>query len=175
MKQSTFPPAKRLAYLGILAALTAALSLLESWLPPLPVPLCRLGLANITVTAAAWWFGPFGGAAMGVFKVGMALLLRGGTAAVMAACGTALSVTVTVLLLPPVRREVLSFVGVSVAAAGAHTVGQLCCAAWWLSPSVFGYAPFMMVTAVVSGVLTGLLFNMLAHRFSRNDIAKLNR
>lgn len=175
MKRSTFSPSVKVALPGILAALTAALSLLESWLPSLPVPFCRLGLANVTVTMAVWWFGPFGGAAMGVFKVGIAWLLRGGTAALMAACGTVLSVTTTALLLPSVRSRTLSFVGVSVAAAGAHTMGQLCCAVWWLSPSVFSYGPFMMITAVVSGVLTGLLLNILATRFLSNEPIRLNK
>ncbi len=151
--------------LGILAALTAALSLLEGWLPPLPVPLARLGLSNVAVTAAAWWLGPFGGAAMGVFKVSLTLFMRGGTAAMMAACGTTLSVMATVLLLPLVRREKLTFVGVSVTAAGAHTIGQLLCASWWMSPAVFGYGPLLMITATASGMLTGLVLNAVVGRF----------
>ena len=164
MKEERSTLAGRLALLGMLAALTAALSLLETWLPPLPVPLARLGLSNVTVTAAAWLFGPLGGASIGVFKVGLALLLRGGTAACMAACGTALSVTMTVLLLPLVRRRTFTFVGVSVAAAGAHTLGQLLCAACWLSPVVFGYGPLLMIVSTVSGAMTGLVLNAVIDR-----------
>ena len=166
MKDWKTTPAGRLALLGVLAALTAALSLLESWLPPLPVPLARLGLSNVTVTAAAWLLGPMGGAAMGVFKVGLALWMRGSTAALMAACGTALSVAMTLALLPLVRRKTLSFVGVGVAAAGAHTIGQLACASWWLSPTVFGYGPLLMVTATISGALTGLVLHAIVDRIS---------
>lgn len=157
---------KRLALLGMLAALTAALSLLESWLPPLPVPLARLGLSNVTVTVAAWCLGPMGGIALGVFKVLLALLTRGATAFLMAACGTAASVAVTLLTLPLVRRETLTFVGVSVAAAGAHTLGQLVCATVLLTPSVWSYGVWLMAIGAVSGMVTGLVLNGLVGRLS---------
>jgi len=164
MKQMNMTPARRLAWLGMLAALTAALSLLESWLPPLPVPLARLGLSNLTVTVAAVSCGPFGAVAIGVFKVMLALWMRGPTAALMAACGTALSVVTTVGMIPLVRREKLSFVGVSVAAAGAHTLGQLACASWWLSASVWSYGPLLMGVAIVNGMIVGLILNAVAGR-----------
>ncbi len=164
MKKQTVSPAGQMALFGVLAALTAALSALESWLPPLPVPMARFGLSNLTVMLAAWSLGPYGAVAMGVVKVALALWMRGTTAALLAGCGTALSVGMTLLLLPLVRRECISFVGVSVAAAGAHTIGQLCCATVMLSPAVWSYGALLMTVSAVSGTLMGLVLNaVVAH------------
>lgn len=152
-------PSYRLAFIGVMAALCVALSALEGLLPPLPVPGARLGLANVAVTAAMWFTGPVGGLAVGACKVLFVLLSRGATASFMAAGGTLAAVGITALLLPLVRREKLTFVGVCVSAAACHTAGQLCVAAVLLSTAVFSYAPLLLIIGAVSGVLTGLVLN----------------
>lgn len=156
----------KLALIGMLAAVCMALSALEGWLPPLPVPGARLGLANVAITAAMWLTGPVGGAAVGLCKVGFAFLTRGASAALMALGGTVLSLAITVILLPLVRRQRLTFVGVSVAAAGCHTVGQLLTASWMLSTAVVSYAPVLLLISTVSGTLTGVVLNALIPKLS---------
>lgn len=167
--QSSQSLSQRLALLGMFAAVTAALTAVESLLPPLPIPGARLGLANVALMAAMWLTGPVGGVMVGVCKVLFVLLTRGVTAAWMAGCGTLLSLAMTALLLPAVKREKLTFVGVSVAAAGCHTVGQLVCAVWMLSTAVVSYAPLLLVVSTASGTLTGLLLNMVIPRLPIGD------
>lgn len=150
--------------IGLFAALSVVLSALEGLLPPLPLPGARLGLANVAVTAATVLLSPLGGVLVAVLKVLFVLLTRGVTAAWMAGCGTCLAVTVTVCLVPLWRRKCLSFVGVSVASAGAHALGQLIAAMLLLSPAVWVYAPLLLVLSIPSGTLTGLLLNVLIPR-----------
>ena len=111
----------RLTLLAVFAAMTMALAALENALPPLPVPGARMGLSNVAVTAGMWLISPVSGCLLGAVKVGFTLLTRGVTAAVMAAAGTALSVGVTAALFPLYKRGVLSFIGIGIAAAAAHT------------------------------------------------------
>lgn len=160
---------RRVALLGVLAALCMALSALEGALPPLPVPGARLGLANVAVTAAMWLTGPVGGIAVGICKVLFVLLTRGASAALMAAGGTAASLMITAALLPLVRREKLTFIGVSVAAAACHTVGQLCVASAMLTPAVVSYAFILLIVSAFSGTLTGLVLNLMIPRLSIAD------
>lgn len=157
----------RLTLLAVFAAMTMALAALENALPPLPVPGARMGLSNIAVTAGMWLVSPVSGWLLGAVKVGFTLFTRGATAAVMAGAGTCLSVGATALLLPLYRRGLLSFIGVGIAAAAAHTVGQLAAASLWLTPSVWAYAPLLLLTAAATGSVTGLLLNLTLERVSR--------
>ncbi len=158
------PMSYRVAMIGLFGALTVVLSALESTLPPLPVPAMRLGLANVALTAAAALFGAGAGVCVAVIKLVFVLLTRGATAALMASGGTALALLVTVLLLGLYRREMFSFVGVSVAAAGAHTAGQLLVSVWLLGAAVMSYAPLLLVVSIPAGIATGLLLNVLIPR-----------
>ena len=154
----------RLALLAVFAAMTMGLAALENALPPLPVPGARMGLSNIAVTAGMWLISPVSGWFLGFVKVGFTLLTRGVTAAIMAGVGTVLSVGVTALLLPLYKRELLSFIGIGIAAATAHTVGQLAASSLWLSASVWTYAPLLLLTAAATGTVTGLILNMTLER-----------
>ena len=157
----------RLALLAVFAAMTMGLAALENALPPLPVPGARMGLSNVAVTAGMWLISPVSGWLLGAVKVGFALITRGVTAAVMAGVGTTLSVGVTMLLLPLYKRKFLSFIGIGIAAASAHTVGQLAVSSLWLTASVWAYAPLLLITAAVTGTVTGLVLNLTLERVQR--------
>ncbi len=155
---------KQIALVGLFAALAVVLSAVESALPPLPLPAVRLGLANVAVTAGAVLISPLGGVFVAVLKVLFVLLSRGVTAAWMSACGTALAVGMTLALLPLVRRDKMTYIGVSVASATAHTLGQLAAATLWLTAAVWSYAPLLILFSLLSGCVTGLVLNVCIPR-----------
>jgi len=157
-------PASHVTLIGLLGAAAMVLSWLENTLPPLPVAGARLGLANVAVTAAIALLGAPSGAAVGGIKVAFAFLTRGATAALMACGGTLCAVFVTVLLLPLYRRERLTFVGVSVAASAAHSLGQLGAASLLLGGAVAAYAPLLLLVSLPTGIVTGLLLNITVDR-----------
>ncbi|MBQ3069210.1 MAG: Gx transporter family protein, partial [Clostridia bacterium] len=74
------------------------------------------------------------------------------------------AVFVTVLLLPLYRRERLTFVGVSVAASAAHSLGQLGAASLLLGGAVAAYAPLLLLVSLPTGIVTGLLLNITVDR-----------
>lgn len=163
---------KTIALVGLFAALAMVLSALEGALPPLPIPLARLGLANTAVTAAMVLVSPLGGVCVAVLKVLFVLFARGVTAAWLSACGTLLAVGMTALLLPFVRRQRMTFIGVSVASATAHTLGQLAAATVWLTAAVWSYAPFLIVFSLSAGCLTGLVLNVLIPRLISIEVGR---
>lgn len=156
----------RLAQVGLLGALAVVLSLAEGVLAVPILPGARLGLANVAVTAALYLLGPFAGIGVAGIKVMTVLLTRGVTAALMAGVGTLCSVAVTAGLLPLVRRERLTFVGVSIASATAHTLGQLLAARGLLGGGLLTAAPWWLLGSLPTGLLTGLCLNVLTQRLA---------
>lgn len=167
MKTHTLSPAHRVTLIGLFGALTIALSALEGMLPSLPLPGSRLGLANVAVTASIVLLGAPAGALVAAIKIVFVLLTRGLTAAFLSGGGTALAVLGTVLLLPLTERRVFSYIGVSVSAALLHTLGQLGCATVLLRAAVWSYAPLLILMALLTGIVTGTLLNLLIPRLSK--------
>ncbi len=149
---------RRVALWGMLAALAVALSFLEGLLPPLPVPGAKLGLSNIVTMYCLGTLGLPAALAVTTVKAGFALL-RGGTAGLMSFCGGMLSTLVMALCLR-VRRLPLSFLGIGIAGAAAHNLGQLGAAMLLLQPTLYTYAPLLLLVALPTGAVTGFMLNV---------------
>jgi len=156
-----------LALTGLFAAAALALSFLESLLPPLPVPAVRLGLANVAVTAAIATLGVWSGGCVAVLKTLFVVFTRGATAGIMSACGTLPAVLSMIALMPLVKRETLSYIGMSITSAALHTAGQLVCATCLLSTAVTVFAPPMLLISIVSGTVTGFILNSTIPRLPK--------
>ena len=135
------------ALLGLLAALALALSFLEGLLPALPVPGAKLGLSNIvTMYALTALSLP---AALGITAVkAVFALLRGGSALVMALCLR-------------LFRGKMGDIGIGIAGAVAHNAGQWLMALLLIGPAVLAYAPWLLLMALATGMVTGLTLHLL--------------
>ena len=78
----------------------------------------------------------------------------------MSLCGGLLSTLVTGLLLRG-RCSPFGMAGIGVAGALTHNIAQLLIAVVLTSPAAFGYLPFLLLLALPSGVLTGVLLRYL--------------
>ena len=147
------------ALLGLLAALALALSFLEGLLPALPVPGAKLGLSNIvTMYALTALSLP---AALGITAVkAVFALLRGGSAFLMSAAGGLLSTLVMALCLR-LFRGTMGDIGIGIAGAVAHNAGQWLMALLLIGPAVLAYAPWLLLMALATGMVTGLTLHLL--------------
>ena len=145
------------ALLGLLAALALALSFLEGLLPALPVPGAKLGLSNIvTMYALTALSLP---AALGITAVkAVFALLRGGSAFLMSAAGGLLSTLVMALCLRLFRGKMGD---IGIAGAVAHNAGQWLMALLLIGPAVLAYAPWLLLMALATGMVTGLTLHLL--------------
>jgi heptaprenyl diphosphate synthase len=155
---------RRRIFLALFIALAVALHTLEALLPA-PAPWFRLGLANILTVAALFLYGPraawtltlariaIGSLVLGSFlSPGFLLALAGGVAA------TALMTAARGLA---GRR--IGPVGVSALGAVGHAGGQMLIA-WGIlirHPGVWALFPFFFLSALVTGVLTGIAADLL--------------
>lgn len=155
MKRLT--PTRRLTLITMLLAMSILLHLLEPSLP-IGIPGVKLGLANILGLVALVLFSPKEMYSLNFMRVILASLLRGmlfGTGFWLALGGTFFASVISHGLY---RHAKLSLVGVSIAAAAFHGLGQIF-ALMMINQSVFMiyWLPLLWVSSVPTGLLTGFL------------------
>lgn len=156
----------RLAHCAVLTALALALSMLERALPLtmlIPLPGLRLGLANLVtvfalcrmskceallILVARSLLGAIGGGVL----TSLAFSLTGGV--------LALAVMTVLRCCPGV-----SLIGVCMAGAAAHNVGQILAAMVVLgSEAPLVYLPALLLASLATGAITGVVSILLVHR-----------
>ena len=147
----------RVAFMGISGALALVLGFLEHMLIPdipfLPVG-AKPGLSNIVTMYVIESAGLAGGIYITVIKGAFALVTRGVTAALMSLVGGLMSCLITALLIK--KKDSFSFIGIGIAGALMHNLGQLTVACLISgTPSLFGYGKYLMIFALITGAVTG--------------------
>ncbi len=156
---------KRIATLGITASLALLLSYVEFLLPPLfvAVPGIKLGLPNVAILFVLYYMGVREAIGVSLVRVLLSAILFGNAMTLAySLAGAALSLLVMALLK---RWGALSPVGVSVAGAVSHNVGQTIVAVLLLdTPQIAYYMIVLTLTGVVTGAFVGLLGGFILRR-----------
>ena len=153
----------RIALLGILGAQALALSFLENLIPPIAglPPGAKLGLSNIVTMFTASTMGFSSAIYITIIKALFVGTTRGATAFFMSIAGGLLS-TVVMSLLLRIKSRPFGILGIAVASAVAHNLGQLIVATIISGTAMFViYAPFLLLFALVSGCITGCILKAL--------------
>lgn len=164
--------ARKVSLLGMLFALAIVLSFFESLITPffgLP-PGIKLGLANVVVMYALYYLGKKEAFVLVLLKALFAVFTRGVSAGMLSLAGGLLSFILMVLLLLPKQKP--SVVLVSIVGALGHNFGQFAMARLLLGPSFVVYAPVLLVSGVVMGILTALCFRVLTPALEKTGLTK---
>lgn len=145
-----------LTRMALLTAVAVVLGYIEHLIPmPGGIPGIKLGLANTVLLYAIYLLDAKSAFLLMVLKVGLSGLMYGGVSAMMFSFGGGLCSLVMMLLMKKLGG--VSIIGVSVVGAVFHNVGQTAVAAFMVNTAaLMGYVPFLLVAAVVTGVLTGI-------------------
>ena len=169
---------KRLTLCALLTALALVLSIAEKWIPLgliVPVPGIKLGLANVVTLFALTTLRKREAVAILLSRVTLASLFAGSvTGFLFSLFGGFLALVVMTLLL---RREGrwFSLLGISVAGAAAHNIGQICAAMLWLGTTdVLGYLPLLLVSSIPMGLLTGTVCRSVLGHLNKIEISQQN-
>ena len=181
--------AQKIAYFGLLTAMALVLGYVERMIPVLDgsIPGVKLGLSNVVILFGLYIMGPRDAFLLMVLKVLLLGLMFTGlfsTTMMVSFGGGCLSWLAMMLFMRLPGTSVLS---VSILGAVAHNVGQTLTSSIILQTYqlLFTYLPAILVSAVVTGVLTGLaaqrvigalqksgvIRNILAERGKRQKIA----
>lgn len=155
--------AKRISLYGILAALCLVLSYVEHLIPlSFVAPGVKIGLANsvaLILIAKADIKGAF---AVNLVRILLsALLFAAPSTLIFSLSGGILSI---VVMWGFSSLKGISIIGFSIAGATVHNLAQLVVAALLLGQGVWYYAPLLILSALLSGVLTGTVANLIFKR-----------
>ncbi len=165
---------KIVSLFGILGALALVLSLFEGALfPELPfLPAgAKIGLSNIVTMFAASFSGLFGALYITALKALFAFITRGAVAGAMSLCGGVLSAFALCAALK-FKNKGFSFVGIGVICAVFHNLGQLFCACVLSGAAMLGYGKYLLLFAIISGSLTGVVLNVVMPRLDTAGIRR---
>lgn len=164
---------KKLTLCGMLTALAIVLSLAERLFPLdaiVPVPGVKLGLANVVTLFALTRLSTRDAVAILLCRVALSSLLMGSvTAFLFSLFGGLLALAVMGLLLRA-EGKFCSVLGVSVAGAAAHNIGQIIAAVIWMKTgAVVAYLPLLLVMSVPLGLVTGLTAAVVLSHLQKID------
>lgn len=148
---------KQIAYCSLMIALALALSYMERFIPiqlVIPLPGVKLGLANIVTLVALYLFPTRWTYAILIPRCILGAIFGGGiTGLLFSLTGGLLALSV---MAGARRISFLSIYGVSILGAAAHGLGQVLAAmALMKSVSIGAYAPWLLLTGIATGFLTG--------------------
>ena len=153
---------KQLAAAGMLTAAALIVFVIEAQIPPIvPIPGIKLGLSNVVTLAAIRMVGKVWGSAVHILRIVLGSLFTGQAVSFLySISGGVCCLTVMLLLTSFLSNRWLWLI--SAISAVVHAGAQLVTAAivMW-TKSVLVYAPLILISAIVTGVFTGLCVQFL--------------
>lgn len=157
---------KTIAKTALLAALSIIFGYIEHLLPlPIPVYGAKIGISNIVILTSLYLLP--GALSWGILLIKVfvsSLLFNGFSAFLYSFSGGVLSLIVMQVLK---KSGKFGMIGISVAGAVSHNIGQLICARLILSSlSIWAYLPMLIFIGIISGIVIGLITELTLRRIS---------
>lgn len=166
---------KKIAQYGMLTSVMLVLGFIERQFMLVPgIPGIRLGLSNAVLLYALCLISARGGwLLMGLKVVLGGFLYAGVTGMIYSFAGGLLSMAAMLIAL---RIRGIGIIGISVSGAVLHMAGQILVSRLMLSSWVVAVqAPLLMVAAVITGVLTGIIAHSVCQAVARETPDSKNR
>ena len=155
---------QRLVYIALLAAQAVIISLIERAIPfPFAfAPGAKLGLANIITCMALYTLSVRDTTKVVAIRLTLAALLGGNLSSFMYSASGGILSLLGMLVVKQLGPNRISLIGVSVAGAIMHNVGQLLIASWIAQTwTVLLYLPVLSFIGILSGIAIGITANYL--------------
>lgn len=153
---------KAVAFTGVCTALALILAYIEILIPPIfpAVPGIKMGLPNIIIVFLLYKRGPVSATAVSLLRIVLVSILFGNAMAfIYSLAGSILSLIIMILLR---KFNFFSAVGVSVAGAVAHNLGQTIMAILLLDTSEIAYYMVVLtITGTIAGIFIGVCSSLL--------------
>lgn len=158
---------KRIAFLGLFVALAFVLSYIEFLLPlNIGIPGAKIGIANLAVMVTLYTAGEKNAVVLSLIRVVLVGLTFSNVSMMMySLAGASLSL---IVMLIAKRTGRFSVAGVSVLGGVFHNIGQIIVAMLVLeTDSLIYYLPFLVVIGTITGVVIGVVSNMITVRVKK--------
>lgn len=155
-RRAVVSPAKKIAVLGVLTALSLITFIIENQFPPMFIPGAKMGLSNIFSFAALIIFSPWEAFAVIAVRTLLGAVFAGNFSALLYSfSGGVVSMAVSSILLYLAHPKI-SVMAVSVAGAVAHNITQNAVFCLLSGTALaFSYLPYLILLGVLSGAIVG--------------------
>ncbi|HHW95498.1 MAG TPA: Gx transporter family protein [Mogibacterium sp.] len=153
--------AQWVARIAIMASLALIFSYIEAIIPYNPgVPGIKLGIANAVTIIALYKFSARDALAVSVIRILLAGLLFNGLFGMLYSLAGALLSLICMIILK--KTKAFSIIGVSMAGAVFHNLGQLLIAAALIGDiRIFFYFPVLLFSGIVAGIAIGIAATLM--------------
>ena len=162
---------KRITFLALCTSVALLLSYVEMLVPPIftGIPGIKMGLPNIAIMLVLYRIGAKEAITVSFVRIVITSILFGNiTMFWYSLAGAVLSLAIMIVLK---KLDFLSTVGVSVAGALMHNVGQILVAMLLMQTSAIGYYLIVLsITGTISGIFVGLCGALVIKRLSKIEI-----
>ena len=154
----------KVAHFGVLVALALILSYVETWIPiNFGIPGIKLGLSNLVVIISIYKYGFKKSFFLGITKVLLSNILFGNLSSMFFGLTGMLCSVFLMCILKKTRK--FSVIGISMAGAIAHNLGQIFIAMFIVqSFAIIFYLPVLLLSGMITGVLIGIVANEIIKR-----------
>ena len=158
---------KKIALLGISAALAMVMSFVESLIPPLAaIPGIKIGLANLVTVFILYKLGMKYAVSINLVRILLSSILFGNLQVfVFSLAGACLSLLGMFIMK---KTGLFSVISVSILGGILHNIGQITVACFWTStPEVVFYLPVLLISGTVAGTVIGLLAGFVTKKLEK--------
>lgn len=148
--------AKKIAYIGVICAMSLLTFIIEGLLPPLFLPGAKLGLSNVFVLLSIVAVGNVESIMVVIIKTVLGSLITGSLSSLMYSLTAGLASAAAGILLYRFVFPKISLLAISITAAVVHNTVQT--AVFCLitnTPSYFMYLGYLILIGIAAGAVTG--------------------
>lgn len=159
---------RKITRIAMLTAVALVIFVIENQIPvPIPVPGVKLGLANAVTLFAMWTLGRKEAGSVLFLRIILGSLVCGTVSAMLYSISGAvlcyLAMCFVMRILEQNQMWIMSIIG-----AVCHNIGQIIAAvAITSTPALMAYMPVLMVSAVITGLFTGLCAQYAAGHYRK--------
>lgn len=155
--------AKKICLYGILSAVCMVLGYIEHIVTfDFIAPGIKLGLANSVVLLLVAFGDVKGAFAVNIVRIIISALLFSSPFSLFYSLPAGIFSIIVMWLFKKIKS--FSIVGFSIAGATVHNLTQLIIALAFLGQGVLYYSPFLLISAVISGILTGIVAKLVSSK-----------
>lgn len=157
--------ARYITLLAMLITVSLMLSYIETFIPAIPIPGAKIGLANVVTLIAIYVLGFWDALIILVARTTIsAFLFSSGVSLVYALAGGVLSL-IAMFILYKIFKDKISLPAISITGAIVHNLGQLCVAMLILGKSMVTFLPWLIIIAIPAGIFVGMVAKYLLKYF----------
>lgn len=152
---------RKISLISMLIAISMCIFLIEAQIPvPVPFPGVKCGLSNVLVLVTMILLDRKSAAAVLFLRIILSGIISGyGISVIYSLSGGILAYLVMSLLIKPLKEYTWA---ISIFGALAHNTGQICVAWFFLGLPVLSYYPILIISAIITGIFTGIISQIVA-------------